>query len=178
MATVQIDEAELRQLRGATQLLDSLQNNPKTRRPFQNAVKVLHPDTITDEDRLADAPEVQALNSLTERFDKFLKSQEDSAADTALERGFNTLRTRDGFTAEGIESVKQLMVTRRLGDPEAAGALWEKLNPPKAITPNSLFQTNGFGFGSKTDDADLKLLFEDEDAYAEREFIKAMNEAA
>lgn len=178
MAKIEIEEADFRALRGASQLLDQLQAHPKTRRVFQSAVKVIHPDTITDEDRLADAPEVQKLTSLETRFDAFLKRQEDRETDGALNDAFSRLRTEQHFTAEGIEQVKQLMVNRKIADPEAAAALWEKLNPPATIQPNTLFQSSGFGFGAKTDDPDLKLLFEDEDAFAEREFIKVMNEAA
>lgn len=178
MATVQIDEAELRTLRGASQLLDQLQAHPKTRRPFQQAVKEIHPDTITDEDRLKDAPEIQKLTSLEQRFDDFLKKQSDKETDGAMSAAFDRLKTQQSFTDEGIESVKRLMVERKIPDPEAAAALWEKQNPPKPIQPNSLFQSSGFGFGAKTDDPDLKLLFENEDAYAEREFFKAMNEPA
>jgi hypothetical protein len=81
MAKVEIDEAELRMLRGANQLLDQLHTNPKTRRQFQQSVKEIHPETITDEDRLADAPEIKKLNSLEERFARFLKLQEEREID-------------------------------------------------------------------------------------------------
>ena len=173
MPKVEIDETELRTLRGAQQLLDQLQSNPKTRRPFQATVKTLHPDAITDEDRLQDAPEIKKLNSLEERFDAFIKAQEEKAADNELNASFGRL-VNQGYTTEGLGKIKQLMVDRKIADPEAAAALWEKNNPPADIQPTTLFGSTSFGIGHKTDDPDLKLLFEDEDAFAEREFAKVM----
>jgi hypothetical protein len=178
MAKIEIEESDLRALRGASELLEKMQSSPKARRTFQRALKEVAPDYVTDEDRLKEAPEVQKLDALEARLDKFLTAQETREQDSEREQAFARLRQTAGLQPEGEEKIKQLMVDRKIADPEAAFALWERQHPPAPLPKSGLFTSTSFGIGHKTDDADTKLLFEDEDAYAEREFFKVMNETA
>jgi hypothetical protein len=172
---VEIDENELAILRGAHKLLDQLHTSPKTRRSFQKAVKELHPSTITDEDRVNEAPEVQRLSKLEKTVTDFIDGFNTKVQDAEIGSAFGRLRDQ-GYTDEGIEKIKKLMVDRKIADPEAGAALFDKINPAKELPPSG-FQPSSWNFGGMgSDEPDTKLLFENEDAWAEREAMKVIRE--
>ena len=76
MATREVDDAEYTQLLQMRGVLEKLNNNPKSRRDYQRALKANYPEITTDEDRLAEAPEVQRLSKLEQRLEKYLDGQE------------------------------------------------------------------------------------------------------
>jgi len=172
----EIDDAEYQQLQQMRGLLEKLNNNPKSRRDYQRALKANYPEITTDEDRLAEAPEVQRLSKLEEKFEKFLDAQDKREQDSETKAAFRRLADA-GYTEEGIGKIQKLMVERKIGDPEAAAALFDKTNAPVDMLPSG-FQPTSWNFGQMgtSDDPDTKLLFENEDAYAEKEFRKAFNE--
>lgn len=173
--SVEVDETELSILRGAHKLLDQLTASPKTRRQFQSAVKQLYPATVTDEDRVNEAPEVQRLNKLEKTVTDFLETQKRRDDDNETTAAFGRLRD-GGYTEEGITKIKQLMVDRKIADPEAGAALFDKINPATQLPPSGFMPTN-WNFGAMADsEADTKLLFENEDAWAEREAMKVIRE--
>lgn len=172
---VEVDETELQILRGAHKLLDQLHTSPKTRRQFQAAVKQLHPSTVTDEDRVSEAPEVQRLNKLEKTVTDFITGAQTREQDAEINAAFGRLRDQ-GYTDEGITKIKQLMVDRKIADPEAGAALFDKINPANAMPPSG-FQPTSWNFGGMgNDEPDTKLLFENEDAWAEREAMKVIRE--
>lgn len=171
----EVDDTELAILRGAHKLLDQLHASPKTRRQFQAAVKELHPSTITDDDRVKDAPEVQRLNKLEKTVTDFIGDFTTKSQDAEFNAAFGRLRDQ-GYTEEGVEKIKKLMVERRIPDPEAGAALFDKINPAKELPPSG-FQPSSWNFGGMgADEPDTKLLFEDEDRWAEREAAKVIRE--
>ena len=70
---------------------------------------------------------------------------------------------------------KKLMVEKSIPDAIVAADHWEKLNPPQP-QPLAGFQPTDWGIGRKTEDKDLKLLYEDPDAWAEQEAQRAWAE--
>jgi len=170
----EIEEAEYQQLQQMRGVLEKLNNNPKSRRDYQRALKANYPEITTDEDRLAEAPEVQRLTRLEEKLDKYLDAQDKRAQDNETKAAFGRLADA-GYTEEGISKIQKLMVDRKIGDPEAAAALFDKTNAPVDIIPSG-FQPTTWGFGQPSEDPDTKLLFENEDAWAEREARKAFRE--
>lgn len=171
----EIDDAELAILRGAHRLLDQLHTSPKTRRQFQKAVKELHPSTITDEDRVSEAPEVKRLDSLEKTVTDFIDGWKTREQDNEFNAAFGRLRDQ-GYTDEGIDKIKKLMVDRKIPDPEAGAALFDKINPAKPME-HSGFQPTSWNFGGMgADEPDTKLLFENEDLWAEREAMKVIRE--
>jgi hypothetical protein len=174
MPTLEVDEQEYKALRTARDLLEKMNSNPKARRNYQRAVKEVYPDTVTDEDRLAEAPEVKRLASLESKFDKFLEAQEKREQDNEMRAAFDRLRSA-GYTEEGITAIQKLMVEKKIADPEAGAALFDKTNKPADIIPSGFAPTT-WGFGAPPADDDTKLLFENEDAWAEREARKAFAE--
>ena len=174
MATREVDDAEYTQLLQMRGVLEKLNNNPKSRRDYQRALKANYPEITTDEDRLAEAPEVQRLSKLEQRLEKYLDGQEKREQDAETRAAFGRLADA-GYTEAGITKIQKLMVDRKIGDPEAAAALFDKTNAPVDITPSG-FQPTTWGFGAPSEDPDTKLLFENEDLWAEREARKAFRE--
>ena len=175
MTEVYMSEDEAKLLRGSKTLMDQLLKNPKTRRDAEKLVKTLYPDTTTTDD-LAE-PYVKRMEGLEAKLDEFFKRQDGEKLDAKLNAQLNELRTTRSYTEDGIERIKKVMVEKQIPDAIVAADHWEKQNPP---TPNveSNFAPTDWGFGRKTDDKDLSLLFSDEDAWAEQEARKVWQEEA
>jgi hypothetical protein len=169
----EIDENTLSQLRGAHQLLDKLLRDPKTRRDAEKLVKVHRPDFPTVED--AAEPYIKQIAALEKKLDTFLESQSNAKQDAEADAAFGRLRA-SGYTDEGIGKIKNLMKERTIPDVEAAAALFDKLNPAPPPQPPG-FRGTSWGIGD-TAEADNKLLFENEDQWAEQEAHRAWRETA
>lgn len=167
----EVSDNDLRVLRGAHALLDQLMKNKDTRRDVEKSIKKLHP-TVQTTDDLAE-PYVSKLEGVEKKIDEFIQSQKDRELDGKLNGSFKQLRDA-GYTDEGIEKIKKLMVDEQIANPEAAAAFWEKKNPPKVQEP-SLFAPHDWQINTG-DDNDTKLLFKDEDAWANREIQKVFSE--
>lgn len=165
MDEVVLTAEEAKLLRGSKVLMDQLLKSPKTRRQAEKLVKELYPDTQTTDDLAA--PYIERLSGLEEKLDKFFKKQEVDQIESKLDADLKYLRETEGYSEEGIEKVKELMVKEQIPNAIAAAAFWEKKNPPKPPEPAG-FTPSTWGIGHKTEDADLKLLFDDEDAWAEK----------
>ena len=172
----EIDDAELDTLRKARGLLDGLLRDPKTKRAVEREIKKLHPETVITDD--FDAPVLDEIRAIGAKVDGFLKAQNESAVDGRLDAQFDALRRDSGYTDEGIEKVKALMKERTIPDPMAAAALYEKLNPPPKPQVPSSFNGMGWGIGVASEEPDTKLLFDDEDAFAEQEAGRFFQELA
>ena len=166
---------EAKVLRGSKALMDALLKNPKTRRDAEKLVKTLYPDTTTTDD-LAE-PYVKKIDGLEAKLDKFLKAQEDEKLDSKFNQQINELRTTRSYTDDGIEKIKKVMLEKGIPDAIAAADHWERQNPAPANVESNFAPTD-WGFGRKTEDADMKLLFSDEDQWAEREARKVWQEEA
>ena len=161
----EISDDELRVLSGAKKLLDQLIQNPKTRRDAEKLVKKLHPEAVTTEDVVE--PYVSEIQELKKELKDFLKAQADDKLDSKFNGQIRQLRDQ-GYTDDGIDKVKKIMIDEQIPNALAAAAFWEKQNPPKAPEPSGL-NPSDWGIGRKTEDADMNLLFNDEDQWAEKE---------
>lgn len=160
----EISEQEHEVLIGAKRLMDGLLGGKDTRRDFQRMVKKFDPKlTIHTDDEVIE-PALEAVNKLGEKLDKFISSQTDEKIDAQLDADFGQLRT-EGFTDDGIEQVKKIMVERHIKSPIDAAAVWYRRNPPKPQEPAG-FQPSGW-FDGVDRDEDLKSMFKDEDAWAD-----------
>ena len=175
MTEVYMSEDEAKLLRGSKTLMDQLLKNPKTRRDAEKLVKTLYPDTTTTDD-LAE-PYVKRMEGLEAKLDEFFKRQDGEKLDAKLNAQLNELRTTRSYTEDGIERIKKVMVEKSIPDAIVAADHWERMNPPTANVESNFAPTD-WGFGRKTDDKDLSLLFSDEDAWAEQEARKVWQEEA
>ena len=174
----EIDDNEYRGLLQAKQVLSELML-PKTADRAQALIKEHHPDYATDRDKAA--PHGKELK---EEIFKELEAREKKKRDDDLDRNFNdkinalklSAANPNGYTEEGIEKIKQLMRDRTIPDPEAAAALFDRLNPQQPDAPSG-YRPTGWNFGTAgKDDTDKKLLFEDPDAWADKEAKKVWDE--
>lgn len=172
---VEMSAEEAKILRGSKALMDQLLKNKDTRRTTEANIKKLYPDTTTTDD-LAE-PYVKKIDGLEAKLDKFLKAQEDEKLDSKFNQQLNELRTTRSYTEDGIEKIKKVMLEKNIPDAIAAADHWERQNPP-TVNVESNFAPTDWGFGRKTEDADLNLLFSDEDAWAEREARRVWQEEA
>ena len=119
----------------AMKLLSDMNSNPTARPLIEKAVKAVHPDVVTEEEKVTAQIEPH-LKPVTDKRDLVLKRfEEEDARRTAaeerqveqdLDAGFDRLRARN-YTDDGIEKIKQLMVERKVADPEVAAAYFESL---------------------------------------------------
>jgi len=171
-----ISDAELETLRKGKELLDSMLRSPKTKRGTERLIKQLHPETVITDD--LEAPLADEIKAIGKKMDDFLTAQKANSDDARLDAAFERLRSDGGFTDEGIEKIKKLMVERKIPDPLDAAKLWNVENPPPKPQEPSQFAGTSWGFGAQTNESDTKLLFEDEDAFAEQESRKFFQEMA
>lgn len=170
---VEITEEEARVLRGSRELMDKLLKNPKTRAAQEKLIKELHPEAITTEDQLS--PYMSEIKALRDDLKEIKKARDDEKLDAKFHAQIAQLK-EDGYTDEGIEKIKKIMVDEQIPNAIAAAAFWEKQNP-KAPVPQSLLSGTDWGWGRKTgEDKEIDLLFNSPDEWAEREAQKAWAE--
>jgi hypothetical protein len=170
----EIDDRELATLRGAYKLLDKITRGKK-KRLVQEAIHdeepayIPEPVVMTEEDttKLVEAAlEKQAV--------KVKREQLETAFQEKIEQYRLSEKNPDGYTEEGIQKILTLMKERTIPDFEAGVALFEKQNPAR-VEPPSGYHPTGWNFGARADD-DQKLLFEDEDAWLDKEARKVWDE--
>ena len=170
----EIDDSRLATLEKGYKLLDELLKSPKTKRQVERHIKELHPDTIISDDY--DNPVLTKIEELRKEFEEDRKVRKANAEDEAMAATFNALRTDGGYTDDGIDKIKKIMVDRKVADPFAAAAYYDKLNPPPEPQRPTSFAGTSWGFGHPSDDPNTKLLFQNEDAWAEQEAMKHFRE--
>ena len=169
----EISDAELRVFQNAKTVLEKLTNSPKTKRDAEKLIKEHYPEVVTTDDVVE--PVLSEVKALGKRFDDYINGEKGNKLDSKLAKDIDYLKSERSFTDDGIETLKKLMVSKEIPDIVVAADHWAALNPPKPQEPSILAPTD-WGFGRKTEDADLKLLFEDEDAWAEKEARRAWSE--
>lgn len=169
----EISDEQLRVLNGSKALLDKLLTG-KTRRRQEQLIKEHFPDAQTTDD-IAE-PYTAEVKELKKAFEDFKTEFKGKTLDDRLEREIAQLKEQD-WTDDGIEKLKKLMIEREIPSIIDAAAVWDRRNPPKPQEP-SIMAPNDWGFGRKTDDEDTKLLWNDEDAWAEKEARRVWAEEA
>jgi len=186
MPLIEVDEDELRSVRGAKQLLDSLANDPKTRSHLLGLVKLKNPDANIPE---IDVPVALAghvdakMRALEEKVNAATSARAERDANDEVERVINRARRklqRAGHSAENISAIEKLMQDEGIASYDAAEALWERRNPPPS--PADPDQSAAFGgklwnFAQPEDnDEDHKLLMKNPKAFSDRVTRQMVNE--
>jgi hypothetical protein len=179
----QISEEDFATLVRARDFLQEAATKPETRRAFEKMAKALRPDIQTTEDLAAEAaaPYLDEMKASQKRMDDWIEEQrakekaaEDAAADRKLNDAFGRLQA-DGYTAEGLEKIKKMMMDRNIPDPEAAAALFDKMNP-KPMEGVSSWEPDHWDFEANAVDRDVKGLFSNPDKWADREVYSVLAE--
>lgn len=167
MAEVIIEDTQLAALQAAQKLLEQINGDPKTRPLLTKAIKAHYPNTRTEEDIAEEyaAPireEVKSSISKMEEMMNKLAEREAKENETRtlsqMESAFSRLRKTYGYNDEGIDKIKALMVDRSIPDPDAAAALFERMNPVPVVTKSS-WEPQTWDLKNNAVDTDLAGLF-------------------
>ena len=178
MAEIVIEEAEFNTISAAKKLLEQMNSTPESRALLAKAIKIHHPNVRTEEEIAAElaAPHLEEVKKTRDEVKSILESlQARDKADTEarakadMDGAFSRLRAQGGYNEDGIEKIKALMIDRSIPDPEAAAALFEKLNPAPVQTRSS-WEPDKWNLESDAVDYDVKGLFADPDRW-ENEMI-------
>ena len=146
MASIEVDEEEVRASRTLRQTLSKVLANPKAKLLMQQAHKMVDATAITPELDQA-ALVTEPVLEMQKRLDDMEKTRKEEKAEAeknaklnaitgSIEAGKARLR-RDGWTDEGIAGVEKIMDEKGILDPEIAAAYFEKLHPPQQIAASS-----------------------------------------
>lgn len=162
----ELSDEEFAIYQGSKALMDELLKSPQTKRAQEKLIKQLHPNTVISEDH--EAPLRGEIDELKKTVSDYITAQTNKAIDDKLGKDFDALRS-EGFTDDGIEQVKRIMVDRQIRSPVDAAAVWRKLNPTPATVPSLDYSTGwGIGAAAASKDEEQALLFKDDDAWLDR----------
>ncbi len=161
-------EAEL-----ALALHNALISDPKTRNRALKLIKEKFPQAPIPEIDAA-APIETELGALGKKLDTFIEQMKNEKVDSQIAGKFSALRSARGYTDEGIESIKKLMVDKSIADPDAAADHFDRLNyKPTPIEPS------GWQSSSMLNEKDegVKSWLEDPDGMTDRIIGEVLTEA-
>lgn len=180
----EITDQELALYRNGMALLQKLDANAEAKPFLERAIKTVMPNVQTEEDIAArfTAPLTEKVTGLETQLNAALaglKQRDDDAATAQitgqLTDAFSRLQA-DGYTPEGLEKIKTLMVERKIADPEAAAALFDRQNPKPAVD-NPAFAPSTWEIDSTAAPGiDTKALFANEERWADQEAVNVLNE--
>jgi len=169
MATIEIDESELGNLKKIQATIAKISTNPEGKRLLQKAHKLIDPNAVTP-DLDADAEKEKLTGEMGTQVaelkaqiaaDKAEREKNESLA--ALNKKWNegqqALRDQR-YTPEGIAAVEKFMDERGIPDHLVAAAYLEKQNPPQEIMSPRAFGGFNFVEQPKDEDAFVKALLE------------------
>lgn len=184
MATVELPEEDANTLARGMKLLQTLNANPASRPLLEKAIKAVDPSVRTTEEQVNDllAPQLSEIASLRKTLEDDIaaraaekRTQDEAAAERAMNTSFAHLRQREGLTEDGEAAVKQLMLDRNIADPAAAFALFQKQNPtPSVSEPSYVPQT--WDFEKAAVDNDVAGLFSNPDRWADNQVGQILTE--
>lgn len=168
MATVEVDEEQVRRDAALRTTISNMLKNPRAKLLMEQAHKEVDPNASTPElDTLKLVHE--STQSVREEIAALKKERETDkqereqaakldALNKKVESGFAKLR-QQGVTQAGIDGVRKLMDEEGILNPEIAWAHFERLNPPQAPVQQT---TGGWDFLSMPAEGgdDLKKLVE------------------
>ena len=184
MAEIVIDDTQLAALQAAQKLLEQINGDPKTRPLLTKAIKAHYPNTRTEEDIAEEyaAPireEVkQSLSKVEEMLAKIAErdaKENETRTLSQMEASFSRLRKAYGYNDEGIDKIKALMVDRSIPDPDAAAALFEKLNPAP-VTTRSSWEPDSWDLKNNAVDTDIAGLFANPEKWGDEMIGKVLLE--
>lgn len=172
-----IGEEELGLMQRATSLLGRLNGNPEARRHLERSLKAVDPTIKTSDEQLDEvlAPRLEGVKALETRLtERLAELDADKAARVEqtetqqYDAAFGRLRQRDGLTEDGEREVLKLMVERKIADPEAAFALFQRLNPAPALDSSPSYIPQKWDFQENAVEQDTQLLWDNPGKWADK----------
>lgn len=181
---VELSDEQYATLSRAAQFLQEAATAPSTRREFERMAKKIRPEIETTDDVAAEVakPYIEQLTATNAKLDDFLKAQQEreenaatAAADRARDEAFARLRS-EGYTEEGVGEIQKIMVARHIADPEAAAALYDRMNPAPAEPGTGSWEPQSWDYQQPIEGLDVEGLFKNEDLWADRQIHKILQE--
>lgn len=179
----EIDDAELNTLQRGFALLQKLSTSPKTQRDFERVLKMDNPELQTTEDLASTVakPYLDKVEDISKRLEERFAAMDEREAKSKdaqeqreTEEAFSRLR-QAGYQDDGLDRIKQLMVERRIADPEAAAALFDRQNP-KVDTRPSAWEPDSWNYHENAVDNDMEGLLKNPDKWADKQVAIVLNE--
>lgn len=172
-------EAEL-----ALALHNQLLADPKTRKKALRLIKEKFPDASIPEIDAAEPMETEisaigkkveeALTELRADNKKLRDELATKEQDQQIVGKFSALKAARGYTDEGLDNIKKLMVDKSIADPEAAADHFDALNyKPAPIEPSSWAGTSYLN----VKDEGVKSWLDDPDGMTDRAINEVLTEA-
>lgn len=169
MATIEIDELELQNLKRVRDTVAKIAAQPEGKKLMQKAHKLVDPNAVTP-DLDEDEKKAATQNEWQKKFDELQAKIESDKAEreknetlarlnAKFEAGREELRKRR-YTPDGIAAVEKVMEERGIPDHVIIADHLEKQNPPQEVMSPRAF--GGFNFieQPKDEDAFLKALLD------------------
>lgn len=181
---VQLSDDEYESFRKAYEFLNEAATSATTRRDFEKMAKKLRPDvTTTEEIAMSYAePVIAEVRASQDKIDAFLTEQRErderqtlEAADRQRDDAFARLQA-GGYTEDGLEKIKHIMVSRKIADPEAAAALFDRQNPKPMEPIGGAWEPDSWDIKSNAVERDVGALFENPEKWADKEVYSILNE--
>ena len=134
--TVELEDNVARNLKAAAQLVDMLQGNQETRKPFLSLIKQANPKfSIPELD--AAKPVEDKIDQLQKSFEDFKVSLNQKDADQELQATRARLKADYGYTEEGIKELEKFMIDSNTADHLVAhDALTARRPKPNPMRPS------------------------------------------
>ncbi len=154
-------------------LLDGLLKNTETRADTLRLLKKWNPKAVIPEIDAA-APYEKKISALEEKLDKALGAIIESKEDDKLVARFDKLRSKRGYTDDGIEKIKEIMKAELIANPDIAADHFDATQPkPEPAAPSGYFPTSFIDESDKGTEA----WFKNEDAAADAEIMTILRES-
>ena len=168
MATVEVDEEQVRRDAALRTTVQKILSNPQAKLLVQQAHKMVDATAVTpelDQQTQISAP-LETVNKQLSELQKQIEADKAARADEkkllelqkTVDAGFAKLR-QQRWTDDGIAAVKKIMEEKGLLDPLDAAAIFERDHPPQ--NPVQQQGSGAWNFMEvPSDDADFKRLIE------------------
>lgn len=148
---MEFDDATAANLQAAAKLIQTIGAKPETRRELLGLIKRVQPDLPI--------PEIDAAKPVEDKIEALAKSVDElkaglSAKDqnTQLERARDTLRTKHGYTDDGIKELEKFMLETNTADHMVAHDALQARQPPKTPIRPQFDTRRPFEFGDAEED--------------------------
>jgi molecular chaperone GrpE (heat shock protein) len=160
----------------ALALHNQLLNDPKTRKSYLKQIKEKFPGAPIPEIDAA-APVESDMLELRKELQSLRKELKEEKQDNKILSTFSSLKGARGYTDEGLEGIKKLMVEKSIADPEAAADHFDRLNhKPAPVEPSAFMGSRAFNQNPEQDA--LKDWLENPDSMVDRIIGEVMTEKA
>lgn len=162
----EIDDARLRDLLAAEELIKRAYSNKETKREFEKIAKKVNPNAITVDDQLE--PYVKDLKDELAELKEWKKEMQGNISSYSDAEQIKNLR-KNGYTEDGIKAIKDIMEKESIKSYEVAAAYWDKVQSPAPVAPNGISPSMWNFQGDGEEDASMDLLNKNPDAWQDKQ---------